>query len=437
MELILRVAVHPQRARVFEHGWQSWSPSASYRLTDEPYRARSERNRLMGYRPGVTPEPGCFWGEGLLAVDPGTGEEVVVVAASAGADPVPSIRADVGTDEVVVRANGPVTARRYPGPLPRALASWAQTIGAPRPAGSPTVWCSWYHYFSEIRGADVLENLEAIDDHGLPVEVVQIDDGYQREIGDWLHAAPRFGPLAPVVSAIRSRGRRAGLWTAPFLATPRSALASEHPDWMLPGVRAGQNWGQPLLALDPTHPGAQRYLTQVFGALRDLGVDYFKLDFLYAGALPAARRYDPSLSAQQAYRQAIAMIRESIGPDAYLVGCGAPLLPSIGLFDAMRVSPDIGANYEPDEGDLSLPGQRSAVLTGTWRAWQHDRWWVNDPDCLIARPGVERREDWAEYLSSRPGLRSVGDRVRSLDAWGLSATRRLLASGAERADRPG
>ena len=41
------------------------------------------------------------------------------------------------------------------------------------------------------------------------------------------------------------------------------------------------------------------------------------------------------------------MIREAIGPDAYLLGCGAPILPSVGLVDAMRVGPDIAHHYEP------------------------------------------------------------------------------------------
>lgn len=425
MDVVVRVAVDRDDGRVYEHGWQSWSPSAAYRLTDAPHRPPSERNRLMGYRPGVIPDPGCFWGEGLLAVDPGGGGEVVVVAAPPGADPLPSISAEVLAGEVVVRANGAVVVQRYPGSLHDALAAWAQAVGRPRGTAAPTVWCSWYHYFGEVTGADVLENLEAIDDYGLPVQVVQVDDGYQREVGDWLQPAARFGPLGPVVSAIRDRGRRAGVWMAPFLATARSRLAREHPDWLLPGIGAGHNWGQPLRALDTTQPGAQRYLRTVFGALRDLGVDYFKVDFLYAGAL-SGPRHDPALSAQQAYRQAVALIREEIGADAYLVGCGAPLLPSIGLFDAMRVSPDTAVHYEPDQGDLSLPGQRAAMLTGGWRSWQHGRWWVNDPDCLIARPGVQRRQQWARYLASHPGLRSIGDRVRDLDAWGLQVTRQLL-----------
>lgn len=114
------------------------------------------------------------------------------------------------------------------------------------------------------------------------------------------------------------------------------------------------------------------------------------------------------------------------GPGATVVGCGAPLLPSIGLVDAMRVSPDIMPTWEPPDGDVSQPGGRSAVLAGSARTHLDGRFWVNDPDCLLARPGVERREVWADHLRSVGGLASSSDPLASLDEWGLTVTRELL-----------
>jgi alpha-galactosidase len=122
----------------------------------------------------------------------------------------------------------------------------------------------------------------------------------------------------------------------------------------------------------------------------------------------------------------VRLIREAIGPGATLLGCGAPILPSVGLYDAMRVSPDVAPLYEPAEGDLGAPSQLSAVHTGRARAFQHGRFWINDPDCLIVRPEVERREDWAEHVERFGGLRASSDRLDSLDSWGLETTRRLL-----------
>ena len=436
MQPLAEIPVDPGAARVHEQGWQSWSPSTTYRLGQRPYRPVSERARLLCYRPEVTSPPDAFWGEGLLAIDPGGGP-VHVVAAADPAVAVPSIRATLAGDRLVVAADGPVEQRTDAGPggIEGALARWAADLA--RRAGvravrrAPVVWCSWYQYFTQVTEADVLENLDAMDELALPIEVVQVDDGYQAGIGDWLTPSGRFSSLSGLAGRIRERGRRAGIWIAPFLAGARSDLAARNPAWLVRGpdgtpAHAGHNWGQDLFTLDVTHPGAAAWLTEVLATFRGMGFDYFKIDFAYAGALPGRRHADlPPLAA---YRRGLALIREAIGPEPYLLGCGAPMLPSVGLVDAMRVSPDTGPAYEPRGGDLSQPSQRAAALTGRARAFMQGRFWINDPDCLIARPGVERREAWAEHVARWGGLRASSDRLRSLDGWGLETTRRLLAS---------
>lgn len=145
---------------------------------------------------------------------------------------------------------------------------------------------------------------------------------------------------------------------------------------------------------------------------------------MYAGAYEG-RRHEP-VTGIEAYREALRLIRAAIGPEPLLVGCGAPIFPSVGLVDAMRVGPDIAAHYEPEEPNASLPSQRNAARNTIARAWQHGRFWVNDPDCLIARPGVERREEWAAVVEHFGGLRASGDAIPLLDQWGLETTRRLL-----------
>jgi len=92
----------------------------------------------------------------------------------------------------------------------------------------------------------------------------------------------------------------------------------------------------------------------------------------------------------------------------------------------MRVSPDTAPHRRPEAGDFSQPGQDPAEFTGAGRQWQHGVLWVNDPDCLMARPAVETRERWAAHVAATGGLMASSDRLLSLDQWGVQTTRRLL-----------
>ena len=416
-------------AVVFEHGWQSWSPTGIYPATQQSPRASSAVAHTMGFRPEIPAPDTGFQGEGLLALDPGDGDPVRVWSAPDPSREVPTIRLSARDGRLVVSADGAVREDRYHGGIERALAQWADELAARlgiAPVQSlPPIWCTWYQYFTQVAEADVLENLAAIERLSLDVGVVQLDDGYQAGIGDWLERSSRFThPLADLASRIRDTGRRAGIWTAPLLVGERSQLAREHPDWLVSEADAGFNWGQRLIPLDVTHPDAAAYLRQVFRTLASWGFDFFKIDFLYAGAIPG-RRHE-IIEPVTAYRAALRLIREAVGEQATLLGCGAPLLPSIGMVEAMRISPDVALSVEPPGGDVSRPAQRSAVMAGRARAFQHARWWVNDPDCLIVRPEVESREAWAAHVEQYGGLRGSSDQLGALDAWGLETTRRLL-----------
>jgi alpha-galactosidase len=412
---------------VYEHGWQSWSPAGVYR-GDLPRSPRPHRAiwQAMAFRPErPAPEAG-FQGEGLLAVV-GEGGATDVFVAPAPNREVPSIRARVESGRIVVSADGPVQ-HLSAASLDEALAGAAAVLAPlvtrplqPLPAG----WCSWYTYWADVTAQDVIDNLDVIVREDLPIEVVQVDDGYQADIGDWLDGRPGFGDLDEVAARIIDAGRTPGIWTAPFLVGAGSALAQRHPEWLVGGALACErHWGQEIRVLDVTHPEAAEHLVHVFRTLRARGFAFHKIDFTYGGAMVGRRHED--VTPIEAYRRGLELVREGAGDDAVILGCGAPLLPSIGLVDAMRISPDVMPAWEPDLGDISQPAMRSALAAGRARAWMHGRLWVNDPDCVLVRPEVERPEPWHAYVRELRGLAVSSDPLLRLDADHVERTRALM-----------
>jgi alpha-galactosidase len=421
-EILDEVPVDPATARIYAEGWQSWSPATWSPASASALTPDEEWQHTMRFRPGTPVASGTLQAEGLLVVDPGDGGPARCYGTS---DPVvvPTITASLEDDVVVVRSTGPVavtTAVDAETALTAFGETFADIAGAPALSRPPTVWCSWYRYFEEVTAEDVRENLRAFAEDDLAVDVVQIDDGWSNGLGEGLEVSDRFGSLPALVDEIRGSGRRAGIWIAPFAVGAHTTLATEHPEWL--AGPAGRNWGDDLVGLDLTHPGVRDLLVEVLGRVMSLGVDYLKLDFLYAGAVPGHRLEDTTGVA--AYRSGLALVREVVGPDVLLVGCGAPLLPSVGLVDAMRVSPDT-FHEGGEDGSEGLRG----LMPLAARAWQQGRLWVNDPDCLVTRPTYAARERWADAVATFGGLSSFSDRVADLDDWGLDRVRELLAGG--------
>jgi alpha-galactosidase len=153
-------------------------------------------------------------------------------------------------------------------------------------------------------------------------------------------------------------------------------------------VSAGHNWGEQLHALDTTLPNVQEWLAALMRKVRGWGFDFIKLDFLYGGALPGTRA-DASFSREQAYRESLKLMRSAIGEEAYLLACGAPILPSLGACDALRIGPDVSAQWE-NERDAALlhnptiPGARNAIRTTLHRLWLRPLVQV-DPDVTYFR----------------------------------------------------
>lgn len=268
----------------------------------------------------------------------------------------------------------------------------------------PDGWCSWYCYGPHVTQRDIMENMAAAGEkyHGL--KYIQIDDGYQPHMGDWLLQTKKFpSKMKDLCLEIREAGFEPAMWVAPFIASEKSELLRNHPDWFIKDES-----GKPLCAadvtfrgwrdapwyfLDPTHPEAIEYLKHVFRVMKnEWKVNYFKLDANAWGALPFGMRFKKDATSVEAYRMGMAAIWEACGPDTYLLGCNAPLWPSIGAVNGMRVTADIERNMKT---------VKSLASQCFHRNWMHNRLWINDPDCLV-------QEDIATGFRARiPFLRNV------------------------------
>ncbi|MDB5098301.1 MAG: hypothetical protein JWM80_2722 [Cyanobacteria bacterium RYN_339] len=332
------------------------------------------------------------------------------------------VQADLA-DEVLLEAYARETARQ---------------MGATPWPHAPTGWCSWYYFYTAVTAADMRSNLDVLDAHRarMPVTAVQLDDGYQTAIGDWLDVNAKFpAGLRALVQEIHARGYQAGLWLAPFFLGEPSQTYQAHPDWVvrdeagLP-ISTMTNWGHRNFSLDTTHPGAMAYLREVFRTIvDDWGFDYLKIDFLYAGAV-RGRRHDPHATGVQAYRQGLALIREVVG-ERFVLGCGAPFLPSVGLVDGMRVGPDVAPFWTSPDPLGSAPAMWNAIRSTLAHHWMHPHLWVNDPDCLIVRQADSQLsgaevETWATVVALSGGMVLLSDDLAKLEPARAAIIPRLL-----------
>ncbi len=363
---------HPfGRSFYFKHGWQSWSEAAWVSLKESPKPILPPERRPQCDDPAYALAP-VHGGSGLGGLEGYDGRMLFLGALRPGAR--------VEADRHSLRGSSPheVTWFLAYGPPQAVLGRYAEllanTLGVRPARPAPRVWCSWYGYYNDISEARLLYTIAGLQ--GLPFEVFQIDDGWQQNIGDW-EPNPKFpSGLQTLALRAQSQGLTPGLWLAPFIARPSSRLFQEHPDWFLHDeegnlVSAGINWGG-FYALDVTLPAVQNWLQSLIQTVRGWGFRYLKLDFLYAAALPGQRH--SGAAREEAYREALRLIREAAGEEVYLLACGAPILASLGLVDGLRIGPDVAPYWDNEDRRLFLhdptgPAAYNALRTSLHRLW--------------------------------------------------------------------
>jgi alpha-galactosidase len=461
--------------RLVRNGYQSWSPCGVARLgvDEDPSRGGApELVRALHHADAEVAPAGELRSELVTVLRRRPGDPLLCAGFLAGTEHDGTVRASLDDGRVTLAAEaflgGAVldpaerralhTVRLAEGDqAPELLVDWAAAAGeagAARTSGVYMVgWCSWYQYFHGVTEAHVRANLARAADW--PFAVFQVDDGYQRAIGDWLLPNDRFpGGLDALADDIRRTTPYPGIWLAPFLAAHGSILLAEHPDWTATHASGrplvgsvNPPWGGGVLVLDTTRPEVLEHLETTAAALVAMGYRYLKLDFTYAPAVPG-RYADPSRTPAQRVWAGMQAIRRGAGDRTFLLGCGLPLGAGIGVVDGMRIGPDVAPWWEPRD---AFPGYAEAAPS-TLNAWRstlvrsafHRRLWLNDPDCVMLRsadtdltPAAVRA--WALAVGQSGGMAIMSDDLAVLDGHARQLLSDVINLGlaADRAARTG
>ena len=437
---------------MFRHGYQSWSQSNLARpgvdvdpstvsnvemvtMTQHadqrrtlPEQLRSEMVTVLsdGQDAVLIGFLGGHLHDGTIRLNQvGTGFEVAIEAFLGSAELAPQETRTLH-DVVVRHVTDPASG----------LDAWATEAGEhshARTQGEFQVgWCSWYHYFDQVTELDLHKNLALCADW--PFDVVQLDDGFQSEVGDWLVTNEKFpSGLAGVADSISAAGFRPGLWIAPFGVSLNSALAQEHPDWIAKDAEGepligmfGPHWGGFVHTLDVTNPEVLEHLESLARELVRLGFTYLKLDFTYSPGFDGVWA-DRSMTPAQRIRAGFDAIRRGAGDDTFILGCGAPLGACIGVVDGMRIGSDVAPFWAPKPElwpyrgyEQTIPSTKNAWRNTLTRAHQHRRLWLNDPDCVMLRTSdteltPEQVRAWALAVGASGGMVLVSDDLSLLN----------------------
>jgi alpha-galactosidase len=430
----------PLRAReVFEHGFQSWSPTRFCSPEEVlPERSRNSALALAMHfsEPAVAGRRVSSDSFTLFETAAGGGHLIGFAGSTRHFSSLTwegdGLCATAQLDGTVV-GSGKERALHdlvvMEGPYHACLAGYLELLSSLRPPApgkaSPTGWCSWYQYYWGVRFEDVVRDLDfmAAMAH---FPLFQVDDGYQACLGRWTEAKPGWPDLREVASIIRSKGKIPGIWLAPFLvcqscleSDPVADLVLRTPDGEPVVGMVNPGWGGNAYALDVAKEEALSFVQHALATLSGFGFSYFKLDFLYAAALSSR----PDATRAELYRRALSACREAVGEEAFLLACGAPLLASAGLADGARISPDTDSFWQARAYPYGLketaPSMHNAFRTSLYRAALHGRLFLADPDCVLMRPlpyvSADRRLAFATMALALGGAFVVSDAATELD----------------------
>jgi alpha-galactosidase len=264
-------------------------------------------------------------------------------------------------------------------------------VTAPTPIG----WWSWTAYYFGLSQGTAATNAHWLAENLKQMGYVyyQIDEGYQYARGEYTTADAKLFPLGIGFTAdlVRHDGLTFGLWTAPFEVSERAWVYQNHKEWLLHNA-AGElihigyvtDKQDALYVLDTTNPGAQDYLKQTYGTLRNWGVRFIKMDFMDDTAIEGSY-YRPNTTGLEAQRIGLQIIRGAVGEGVVLDKDGSAMLNPVGIVDAGRISQDTGHSFD---------ASRDAASGIAARYYMNRNFFIADPDAFTVSTQTVDDQSW-------------------------------------------
>jgi len=301
-------------------------------------------------------------------------------------------------------------------------------------------WCSWFAFLDKVTESDMLRTADVLAEVLAPFgyEVVQMDDGYQRDIGLpelWLEPNEKFPHgLEYLASYIKRKGLVPGIWTNTAFA--QTEFAEKRKDWFVldaGGRLAKGNWIRHIL--DASVPEAlDSVVKPIYRGLREDGFEYFKVDALRHLRYEGYNAFDDyfrkkGLEIADVYRRYVQTIRDLIGRDHFMLGCWGVRPELVGIIDGCRLGTD-GFSFaglsqynsfnnvvwrnDPDHIELS---ETEACRSTTVTSLTGSLLLLTDKPETYRTPVVEAAKRAAPVLVTHPGQVFDVDPSRSQNLW--------------------
>ncbi len=292
----------------------------------------------------------------------------------------------------------------------------------------PVGFCSWSCYYSQVNEEKIRRAADMQRKYARKyANLIQIDDGWQKDTsfcGEWIYDENKFPEgLAATSQYVRDRGMTFGLWLAPLMINDASSHYSRLKDMAMETVTLGEHY-HPFNLGDPRF---HEHLRRTFRRMVDeYGARYFKLDFLaasirYFNGGGRFVRFEGGYCVEL-LRAALQTIRDEVGPDVFLLSCGAQTLIGAGIFNGARTSADIIWGKNPNNPTYWSIMKRCMSTVGR-RYFYHNTVYMNDPDGVVLRDVDQgdgfnctwsEAELWSVAIAMSGGLVLSNDELETL-----------------------